>query len=646
MRLPISYLLGGMSVVMVTVAALQGLFAAHSFASLNSDVTRVVGQRVPSFALLGQLNSDLGDVRINQGGILQSRPEKKAEFQKRLEKVTAEINDNIEKYRSLAVDDADKALLASFQEHWTTTLSRWSDVQKMLASGDTARARETFYGDALTAYDKAGETLQQALDDVAQDTANEGAVALERTAAGKLSTIIALAITVLIGIGVAVCGALAIARPLSRMTKVMAKLTEGDVEIDIPSRGRNDEIGDIAAALEVFRQAAISNNRLEAEAKEARARSEADRVRTQERAEADAAERLRVATSGLAEGLRRLAGGDLSFQLTEPFSTEFETLRHDFNQSVVQLGTTLMQVSYSIATLDGGTREIASGTNDLSKRTEQQAASLEETAAALDQITVNVSNSVKRTDEARALAEKANASAVKSTNVVGHAEEAMRKIEGSSRQISSIIGVIDEIAFQTNLLALNAGVEAARAGEAGKGFAVVAQEVRELAQRSARAAREIKDLIQTSGSEVGEGVRLVRDAGDALATIGRFIAEMNQHMEAIATSANEQSSGLSQVNAAVNQMDQTTQQNAAMVEEATAAANTLAGESGKLGTLVARFKLPDTATAQTSGLREVATQMATPATTRPELHVVSTRSFAARSATAAGKVPVEDWQEF
>lgn len=315
------------------------------------------------------------------------------------------------------------------------------------------------------------------------------------------------------------------------------------------------------------------------------------------------------AVTEIGSSLNQLAEGRLDFRLEQPFATDFESLRKNFNDAVDKLGMALGSVAETTVRIDSGTREIAAGANDLSKRTEQQAASLEETAAALDEITANVNSSTKRTEEARGVASRANQSAVKSAEVVSHAEEAMRKIEDSSQQISNIIGVIDEIAFQTNLLALNAGVEAARAGEAGKGFAVVAQEVRELAQRSAQAAKEIKGLIQTSTSEVESGVKLVRDAGQALKTIGDFIIEINNHMEAIAASAKEQATGLAEVNSAVNSMDQTTQQNAAMVEQSNAASNALAGEAGRLRALIAQFSV---GTAQTSALRQVGRAMALP----------------------------------
>lgn len=379
--------------------------------------------------------------------------------------------------------------------------------------------------------------------------------------------------------------------PVVAMTGAMRRLADGQTDITIPALHCRNEFGAMAEALDTFRESAIANRRLEQEAAEARANAEDERKRMHEEAEAEARRILQQATRGLAGGLQRLAEGDLSFTLSEPFAPDFEALRSDLNQTVARLADVMTEIAHASGSIEGGSREIAGSADDLSRRTEQQAASLEETAAALDEITANVGNSSRRSQEAHGLASEANTAAEHTRGLVSNALDAMQRIEGSSARISGIIGVIDEIAFQTNLLALNAGVEAARAGDAGRGFAVVAQEVRALASRSADAAREIKQLIRISADEVEDGVRSVRDTGEALTGISSRIEAINVQVEAIAVSAREQSVGLGEINSAVNLLDQGTQQNAAMVEENNAASALLMTEAQRLRELVGMFRL-------------------------------------------------------
>ncbi|OJH57348.1 methyl-accepting chemotaxis protein, partial [Agrobacterium pusense] len=413
-----------------------------------------------------------------------------------------------------------------------------------------------------------------------------GAIGQFRMAA-TIATI--LAATIMIGLLATVLSRF-IVRPVTQMTSAMEGLAAGNLEVAIPGQERTDQIGSMAAAVAVFRSNAMERLRLEGDAEQNRTLSEQERNERERLAAKDAAD-IQFAVDSLAKGLAHLSNGDLNYRIDTPFVSRIDRLRDDFNNSVAKLNAALSTVGQNALAIDAGAGEIRQSADDLARRTEQQAASVEETAAALEEITTTVKDSARRAEEVGRLVDRARGNAEQSGVIVEDAVRAMEGIEKSSSEISNIIGVIDEIAFQTNLLALNAGVEAARAGEAGKGFAVVAQEVRELAQRSANAAKEIKTLINASTSQVQSGVELVGNAGKALETIVREVQEINRHIDAIVTASREQSTGLQEINTAINTIDQGTQQNAAMVEEQTAASHGLASEAAALNELLAQFQL-------------------------------------------------------
>ncbi len=343
----------------------------------------------------------------------------------------------------------------------------------------------------------------------------------------------------------------------------------------------------------------------------------------------------------LAGSLQAMSGGDLTQQVTTPFTPTLEKLRTDFNAAVGKLRGAMQTVAENATGIAAGAQQIRSASDDLSKRTEQQAASVEETAAALEEITTTVADSSNRAQEAGQLVRRTRENAERSGAVVRNAVDAMGRIETSSAEISNIIGVIDEIAFQTNLLALNAGVEAARAGDAGKGFAVVAQEVRELAQRSAKAAKEIKELITTSNQHVKSGVALVAETGKALEEIVGQVQQVNGNVLAIVESSKEQATGLKEINTAVNIMDQGTQQNAAMVEESTAAAHNLAKEADALFQLLGQFNIGGSI-ASRQHRPTAATAASKPVTSPARARVAKVVSaFHGNAAVAGG-----EWEEF
>ncbi len=399
----------------------------------------------------------------------------------------------------------------------------------------------------------------------------------------------------------------------------MEALAAGDLDAPIQFTDYRDCVGRMTRAMEVFKQNAETVQH------------------------AGAAQQ--VVVSALGEGLTRLASSDLSYRIDQAFPADYERLRADYNRALDAVADTMTAVTEATSGISNGAIDIRKASDDLSQRTEQQAASLEETAAAMDEITSTVRQTAAGANRANGVVEEARVEAEQSGEVVRRAVDAMSGIERSSNEISEIISVIDGIAFQTNLLALNAGVEAARAGDAGRGFAVVASEVRALAQRSAEAAKDVKTRIMASSEQVDAGVELVSETGKALQRIIGRIAEISTLVSQIATAADQQANGLQQVNTAVSEMDGVTQQNAAMVEEATAAARSLSTEADELARHVARFKIENGASHAANG-NGASNQ---PVHRLQQRAADAGRRLAAQSRggrSAAVAVAADDWSEF
>jgi methyl-accepting chemotaxis protein len=361
---------------------------------------------------------------------------------------------------------------------------------------------------------------------------------------------------------------------------VLIALTSAVVQaFDVSDKAVADAVSASREAVDMADHA----RRTDAAAETARRKREEEKQRESEAVE--------FAVTALARSLQRLADGDLSCRIETSFTGALDELRTSFNASVQKLDAALSQVGQVATVIRHGTSQIGHANNDLSARSERQAASVEETASALSSVVATVKQTASVADAVGKLVDQARTGAERSGTIVTDAVSAMSRIEQSSQSISNIIGVIDEIAFQTNLLALNAGVEAARAGEAGKGFAVVAQEVRELAQRSATAAKEIKALINASGDEVRHGVSLVDQAGEALSTISTEVQAISREICKIIDGAKSQAQGLAEIDLAIGHIDKNTQQNAAMVEESSAAIQQLVQEAATLDRLMTQFAL-------------------------------------------------------
>jgi len=547
-------------------------------------------------------------------------PENAADFAAETEKRSKEMLERLPKIASTADANEKKEL-----ENIRATLNAYFDqIRTMVKVAGTDAGKQP--GVMVAELNKAldGQKTVTAAVKVysnysAKSLANARASAISASQQTMFILVATAAISIFLGVFISVLVARrGIVNPIRILTANMAKIAKGELNEKAPGTERQDEIGEMARTLEIFRAnrqhlqqmeeqdaALVSQSRdlqssISMIVAAAAAGDFSQRIRkTYEDADLSnfsnsVNELLDNVDLGITEVRRvvaSLSASDLTEDMRGSFKGAFAELQTNVNQAMSTLRGTMQSIRGAGKTITDNSSELSSSANQLARRTEQQAAALEETAAALEEITTTVRTSTERANEASKMVEQTRTSADKSGSIVRSAIDAMGRIEQSSQKIGQIISVIDEIAFQTNLLALNAGVEAARAGEAGRGFAVVAQEVRELAQRSANAAREIKALINASASEVNGGVALVLSTGEALNEIVDLVNHVNAHVISIARAAQEQSTALGEINTSVNHMDQMTQQNAAMVEETTAASQVLANEAQQLQIQLDQFRL-------------------------------------------------------
>ncbi len=594
----ISRLLPALFLLMVVLGGLQGIVAFRSLSAMTDHVERIGAERMPQMSGILQLSHAFAELNATYSEhLLSMDPDEITRIEARIKQRSEAFAGMVDAYAG--ANGGDAATAAAIDGIRATLKTYLDDSAKLIQFSAIAAkgpALEVYKGPMQASADAIAAALNELVARTQKVT--EETILAARGEEGSAFTLTFAALAAAMGLAVAAIFLVnrRVVTPLNGLSGAMQRLATGDTAAAIPHADRKDEIGEMAGTVAVFRDNAAERQRLERQSEEDRRRADGERQAREAERTRDSG-RVQEAVASLAEALGRLAGGDMTCRIEKPFDGDLDRLREDFNASVSRLADALREVGENARAIDAGASQIRAAADDLSRRTEQQAASVEETAAALEEITTTVKDSTRRAEEAGSLVARTRTGAEKSGEIVRRAVAAMQEIEKSSSEITSIIGVIDEIAFQTNLLALNAGVEAARAGEAGKGFAVVAQEVRELAQRSAKAAKEIKALINTSGEQVRSGVSLVGDTGRSLQTIVAEVQEINSHVEAIVLAAREQSTGLQEINVAVNTMDQGTQQNAAMVEQTTAASHGLASEVQALNALIGRFNVGGAAAA-------------------------------------------------
>lgn len=605
--------------VLLLLLLFQGGFALTSMRSIFGNVDGLANDAVPAVDITNRLNISIANIRgLQTRHVLTTDPKALEAADAALTQEVAKLKKRMATYEPMISLDVERTAFAGFSAAADEYLKLNDQMVSLSRKGDKPAAAKLLTDDMVSSYEKMDNFADEFRDANVDAARNMYAASETQFSHSLIWNALMLALGIAAGIGASLFVSREVSRPITLITRLMGRLAAADFKIDIPFLSRHNEIGDMARAVQVFKDNGLRVQMMsEQEAafgekcEELRrdighmvsAAVKGDFTRRMETSytfdELNAfAESMNTLVGTIETGLsetRRimsaLAAGDLTQAMHGQYEGAFAELQQNVNSTVQVLRAIVAEVRQSVDQINAGSGELRSASDDLSRRTERQAAALEETSSALEEITTALRQSTSRASDAARKVDQARKSTEESSEVVTNAISAMQRIEAASGQIGQIINVIDQIAFQTNLLALNAGVEAARAGEAGKGFAVVAQEVRELAQRSANAAKDIQSLINRSVAEVDEGVRLVTATGEALAQIRTHVESINEEVHSIANSSHEQSSSLIEVNSALGQMDQVTQRNAAMVEETTASTSRLADDAHNLLVLISRFKL-------------------------------------------------------
>ena len=615
------------TIVTVSTLALAGIIgagawmAASGSSSMSADLKYINENSLPSVDLLEQTVVDFQKSRIRLARAFNVQDSgERASALKDFDKAVAKVDTDVTAYAKLLSDQRDTDLYNTYKSKWTAFRDRNLRVRSAVMSGDLAHAEAMFDGPDMV---NDARELQSAIE---ADKDYNLLLAKNNTDSSVAKAQDAFWRNAVLGVSGMLVGLLVlwlfrsrVTRPVDRLKAAMNIMAAGQTDIEIPGADKGDELGEIARALDGIRVSIAARSRHEAE----------QQIAVQQQV-----------TTALEAALSAMKEGRLGYRITQVFPREYEQLRSDFNTTIDALSGQMGEVARSSGAVRTGANEISAAAQDLARRTEGQAASLGETSNTVKELTNSVSESRSAATNAAHAAQEAEKEATNSGMLMHEAVAAMNSIAETSSKMRSIVEIIDGISFQTNLLALNAGVEAARAGDAGKGFAVVATEVRNLAERSAEAAKEISSLIVHSGAEVSHGVQMVSQTQASLQRIVQKAGDLAGMISGIADGANRQADAIAQVNAVISELDKATQQNAALVEESTAASHSLANESERLSAVVGRFSMGGEAPSQRPA--PVA------ATASPVFEMPRMRSAPRRPAPSAqGNAAVaEDWSEF